>query len=129
MDYPGRRHILSKKKKDKKALRKKGYLINAVEVHKNRCGRFTCEILVEGCNGRKDCFKSIETIITEVLGLSMRIEEGECKDSRRENCFLYLKEKESLGVTTGIARVKKKIRCFGRFITFLKPVTENMLWR
>jgi stage II sporulation protein E len=114
-------HFIEEEKKIKKALRKKGYLINAVEVHKNRCGRFTCEILVEGCNGRKDCFKSIETIITEVLGLSMRIEEGECKDSRRENCFLYLKEKESLGVTTGIARVKKeKSGVSGDSFTFLK---------
>ncbi len=114
-------HYTEEEKKVKKALRKKGYLITSVEVHKNRCGRFTCEIQVEGCRGRKDCQKNIEAIAAEVLGLPMRVEEGECKDRGKENCFLFLKEKEALGVTTGIARIKKdKSGVSGDSFTFLK---------
>ncbi|HEY8499524.1 MAG TPA: SpoIIE family protein phosphatase [Clostridia bacterium] len=114
-------HYTEVEKKIKKALRKRGYLITAVEVHKNRCGRFTCEIQVEGCRGRRDCQKSIESIASEVLGLSMIVEEGVCKDRGKENCFLFLKEKETLGVTTGIARIKKdKSGVSGDSFTFLK---------
>ncbi|HAA25041.1 MAG TPA: stage II sporulation protein E [Ruminiclostridium sp.] len=114
-------HHAEEEKKIKKALTKKGYLITNVEVNKNRCGRFTCEIQVEGCRGRKDCIKSIETVTSGILGLPMKVEEGECKDRGKENCFLFLKEKEVLGVTTGIARVKKnKSGVSGDSFTFLK---------
>jgi len=114
-------HYTEEEKKIKKALRKKGYLITSVEIHKNRCGRFTCEIQVEGCRGRKDCQKSIEAAAADVLGLPMKVEEGECKDRGKENCFLFLKEKETLGVTTGIARIKKdKSGVSGDSFTFLK---------
>jgi len=51
----------------------------------------------------------------------MRVEEGECKDREKENCLLFLKEKEVFGVTTGIARVKKdKSGVSGDSFTFLK---------
>jgi len=114
-------HYTEEEKKIKKALIKKGYLVTAVEVDKNRCGRFTCEIRLEDCRGRKDCLKSIEAAVSGVLGLPMRVEEGECKDREKENCLLFLKEKEVFGVTTGIARVKKdKSGVSGDSFTFLK---------
>jgi stage II sporulation protein E len=55
------------------------------------------------------------------LGVQLAPEEGECRNAGSSICSLILKEKENMGITTGIARMKKdKARVSGDSFTFLK---------
>ena len=102
-------------------LRKQGYPAIRTEVKKSMSSRFTSEICLQNCAGRKNCFKEVEGIVSQVLGVKMQLEEGDCKSRGREDCTLFLKEKENLNVTTGIARLKKKkANISGDSFTFLK---------
>lgn len=102
-------------------LRKHGYPAVRTEVKKGRNARFTAEVFLEDCNGRKNCQKELENIVSQALGVKMQLEEGDCKNRGREECFLFFKEKESLNVTTGIARLKKNNASIsGDSFTFLK---------
>lgn len=102
-------------------LRKNRYPAVRTEVKKGRNARFTAEVCLEDCMGHKNCQKEVENIVSQVLGVKVQLEEGDCKNKGRENCMLFFKEKENLNVTTGIARLKKNNGSIsGDTFTFLK---------
>lgn len=102
-------------------LKKHDFPVIKVEVKRGDNDRFLTEIQFDGCKGRKLCRKLVEDTVAKVLGVSMIMEEGDCKNRGRDLCVLYLKEKENLGVITGISKVKKnKARVSGDSFSFLK---------
>ncbi len=108
-------------KKIEKELRRNGYPVSYTEVQKKDGGRFAAEIHIENCKGSKNCLKEIERIVTGILGVSMQDEGERCKNAGRDHCILYLSERESLGVTTGVARMRKNnASVSGDSFTFLK---------
>jgi len=102
-------------------LKRSDFPVVKTEVKRGNNGRFHAEIQFDGCKGQKLCRKLIENTVTRVLGVNMVMEEGDCKNRGREQCVLFLKEKENLGVITGISKVKKsKTRVSGDCFSFLK---------
>lgn len=105
-------------------LRKSDFPVMKAEVKRDENGRFHAEIWFDRCKGHKLCRKLIEDTVTKVLGVNMVMDEGDCKNCGRELCIVSLREKEALGVITGISRLKKSnANVSGDSFSFLK--TDN----
>lgn len=103
-----------------KALRKNSYPVHDVEVIRGPNGKFTAVISLEECRGFRNCPGEITVIVSQILGVQMLAQEGSCTKSRG-NCTVMLKEKEVMGITTGVARLKKgKAKVSGDSFTFFK---------
>ncbi len=104
-----------------KMLRKQNYPVLKTEIQRSANGGIAVEIGMESCKGYKKCTREIEGIVSGVLGTQMKIEEGGCKNNDRDRCLLFLKEKENLSVTTGVAQLRKdKSTVTGDCFTFFK---------
>jgi len=114
-------HFYEEEMKINNLLRAKGMRVLESEVERSINGRFAVTIHFEDCKGNKKCPGALEGIVTEIIGVPMTVEEKECKNRHGDKCTVYLKEKEALGVTTGIARLKKdKSSVSGDSFTFLQ---------
>lgn len=102
-------------------LRKAGYPAIRSEVKKGPGLRFTAQIHLMNCKGCKNCRKDIENTISKVIGVKMEMDNDDCKMKGRDECLIYMREKESFCVTTGVARTKNsKANVSGDSFTFLK---------
>lgn len=114
-------YFYEEEKKINNLLQAKGLRALESEVERSANGRFAVKIHFEDCKGNKNCTRTVESVVTEVIGVPMVMEEMECKNQSRDKCTVYLQEREALGVTTGIARLKKdKSSISGDSFTFLK---------
>lgn len=105
-------------------LKRNDFPVMKAEVKRGDNGRFSAEIWFDCCKGQKSCRKLIESAVSKVLGVNMVMDEGDCKNRGREKCVLSLREKENLGVITGISKVKKsKASVSGDSFSFL--ITEQ----
>lgn len=102
-------------------LKKSDFPVIRTEVKRGENRRFYTEIWLDHCRGQKLCKKSIENAVTRVLGVDMVMEEGDCRNRGREQCVLSLRERENLGVITGISRMKKsRASVSGDSFSFMK---------
>lgn len=88
-------------------LKKHDFPVIKTEVKRGDNGRFHVAIHFEGCRGRDLCRKTIEDSVTKILGVTMVMEDDDCKNCGRDLCTLVLREKENLGVIIGISKLKK----------------------
>jgi len=114
--------FFSEEEKNIEALLKRNdFPVTKAEVKRGNNGRFHALIWLDCCKGQKLCRKLIESAVTKVLGVNMVMDEDDCKNRGREQCVLSLREKENLGVITGISKAKKsKASISGDSFSFLK---------
>ncbi|NLX75888.1 MAG: SpoIIE family protein phosphatase [Clostridiaceae bacterium] len=113
--------FLEEERKIETMLKRNDLPVVKAEVRRECNGRFHAFIGFDGCNGNKPCRKLIENTVSGVLGVGMVIEDEDCKNRGRENCTVFLREKETLGVITGISKAKKsKAGVSGDCFSFLK---------
>lgn len=103
-----------------KSLRKNSYPVSEVEVTRGSNGKFTVVVNLEECRDFQNCPGEISEIVSQTLGVQMLAGDGNCRKCSG-SCILTLKEKEVMGITTGVARLKKdKAKVSGDSFTFLK---------
>ena len=103
-----------------KTLRKNSHPVSEVEVTRGSNGKFTVVVNLEECRGFQNCSTEISEIVSQTLGVQMLAGDGDCRKGNG-SCTLTLKEKEVMGITTGVARLKKdKAKVSGDSFTFLK---------
>lgn len=101
-------------------LRRNSFPVCDLEVKRNSGGKFSAVINLEECRSFQNCPSEIADIVSQVLGVQMLPEEGSCKNSPG-SCTVTVKEKEIMGITTGVARLKKnKASVSGDSFTFLR---------
>lgn len=102
-------------------LLKRSFPVYETDVSRSSNGRFMVAIHMEDCTGCQKCPGEIADIVSEVLGVRLVAEEGTCMKGGKGNCTLSLKEKETMGIITGIARMKKdKAKVSGDAFTFMR---------
>jgi len=102
-------------------LKRSDFPVTKAEVKRGGSGRFHVAVWFDGCKGQKLCRKLIESAVSKALGVSMVMDDDDCKNRGREQCVLSLREKENLGVITGISIAKKsKASVSGDSFSFLK---------
>jgi stage II sporulation protein E len=103
------------------SLKKNCFPVIKTEVKRGNSGKFSVMIQFDECKGHISCRKVIEDIASKVLGVNMLMMDDDCKNKGRRLCTIYLNEKESLGVLTGVSRLKKnKASVSGDSFSFLK---------
>ncbi|HZK26228.1 MAG TPA: SpoIIE family protein phosphatase [Thermoclostridium sp.] len=103
------------------SLKKSDYPVIKTEVKRGVSGKFSVMVQFDGCKGQKLCSKAIENIVSKALGVNMLMVDDDCRNKGRDLCTLYLKEKENLGVLTGVSRLKKdKANVSGDSFSFLR---------
>ncbi len=101
-------------------LRKNSFPVSDVEVKRGFNGKFSAFVNLDECKSFHNCPAEIAGIVSQILGVQMLPEEGSCKNNSG-NCMVTVKEKENMGITTGVARLKKnKASVSGDSFTFLK---------
>jgi stage II sporulation protein E len=101
-------------------LRKNGFPVYELDIRRGANGKFMVTVNLEECKGYQNCSGQVARLVSQVLGVQMLVEEGECK-AACSSCSINLKEKENMGITTGIARIRKdKAKVSGDSFTFLK---------
>lgn len=101
-------------------LRKNSFPVYDLEVKRGSNGKFSVVISLDECKGFHNCAAEIADIVSQVLGVQMLPEEGSCKNCSG-SCTITVKEKEIMGITTGVARIKKnKASVSGDSFTFMK---------
>lgn len=93
-------------------------LEEAISLELDRAGIRTKEVLVmeksngttevnihkSACNGRRDCTRRIERMVSKVVGRRMTANQSACTGIRKGECTLKLVEAMELQVSTGVAR-------------------------
>lgn len=104
-------------------LRQVGVSATEVIVYENKWGKYEINIFHKGCGGKRTCVSTIEKVVSDLVGKKMTKENGECYLKLKGGaCNLRLIEKESLRVTTGIAKVSKyESVVSGDSYTFMNP--------
>lgn len=101
-------------------LRKNSFPVCDLEVKRGSNGKFSAVVSLGECKSFHNCPAEIAGIVSQVLGVQMLPEDGNCKSSSG-SCTVTVKEKEIMGITTGVARLKKdKASVSGDSFTFLK---------
>ena len=101
-------------------LRKNSFPVYDLEVKRSPNGKFSAVISLEECKRFHNCPAEIADIVSQVLGVQMLAEERNCNNCSG-SCTIMVKEKEVMGITTGVARLKKnKASVSGDSFTFLK---------
>ncbi|MBP7176141.1 MAG: SpoIIE family protein phosphatase [Thermoclostridium sp.] len=102
-------------------LQRNSFPVCDLDVKRASNGKFSVVIGLEQCKSFQNCPQEIAEIVSQVLGVQMLPEEEGCKNNSGCCCTLTVKEKEIMGITTGMARVRKdKARVSGDSFTFFR---------
>lgn len=85
-------------------LDKAGIRTKEVLVIEKAGGVIEVNIHKNPCNGRRDCTRRIERIVTKVIGRRMTVGQSPCTAIKKKTCTLKLTEAMEFQVSTGIAR-------------------------
>ncbi len=100
-------------------MQKNSFPVCDLEVKRASNGKFSVTISLGECKSFQNCPQEIAEIVSQVLGVQMLPDEESCKSS--SSCTLTLKEKEAMGITTGVARLKKdKAKVSGDSFSFFR---------
>ena len=67
-------------------------------------GSVEVNIHKKSCNGRRECTRKVESIVSRALGRRMTANQSTCTAMGRDECVLRLLEAEEFQVSTGVAR-------------------------
>ena len=85
-------------------LDKAGIRAREVLVMEKSGGSVEVNIHKKSCNGRRECTRKVESIVSRALGRRMTANQSTCTAMGREECVLRLLEAEEFQVSTGVAR-------------------------
>jgi stage II sporulation protein E len=85
-------------------LDKAGIRAREVLVMEKPGGSVEVNIHKKSCNGRRECTRKVESIVSRALGRRMTANQSTCTAMGREECVLRLLEAEEFQVSTGVAR-------------------------
>ncbi|HPT78395.1 MAG TPA: stage II sporulation protein E [Candidatus Atribacteria bacterium] len=89
-------------------LDRSGIRVPDVLVLEKPGGSMEICITKEACNGRRECIKKVEPIVSKVIGKPMASINRECTQGGKRICELRFVESRKFEVTTGIARKAKE---------------------
>lgn len=73
-------------------------------------GKMQVNITKQACNGRRECLRQVEKIVSRVMGRSMSNKSRECVYGGNGQCTLELLETQQFKITTGVARRTKDFK-------------------
>jgi stage II sporulation protein E len=85
-------------------LDKAGIRVKEVLVMEKSDGSIEINIHKNSCNGRRDCTRKVQRMVSKIIGRRMAIDQSPCTGISKGECILKLVDAMEFQVSTGVAR-------------------------